>query len=145
MLAEAIATIIVGFAIWFLLPDCESCVLSIFHNPCLHALVPDTAKWLSEKERAFVQARLPPNAPRANEQNFDWREIVASLKDIRLWLFTLIWAFFTVGTSGVRFYQSTVIADLGFTLVYHLRTANRRFVPYQQLTTLIGALLQLNF
>ena len=38
-----------------------------------------------------------------------------SLKDIRLWLFTLIWALYTVGTSGVRFYQPTVIADLGFT------------------------------
>lgn len=42
-------------------------------------------------------------------------EIVSSLKDKRLWLFTMIWALFTVGTSGVRFYQPTVIADLGFT------------------------------
>ncbi|KAK9416442.1 putative Major facilitator superfamily (MFS) profile domain-containing protein [Seiridium unicorne] len=100
MLTEAILTLVVGVAIWFLLPD-----------------FPETAKWLSEKEKAFIQARLPPNAPRAREQHFDWREIVASLKDIRLWLFTLIWAFYTVGTSGVRFYQSTVIADLGFTSI----------------------------
>ncbi|KAI1855616.1 hypothetical protein JX266_000481 [Neoarthrinium moseri] len=100
MLAEAIATIVVGFAIWFLLPD-----------------FPETASWLSDREKAFIQARLPPNAPRAAEQNFNWGEIVQSLKDIRLWLFTLVWAFYTVGTSGVRFYQSTVIADLGFTSI----------------------------
>jgi hypothetical protein len=78
-------------------------------------IVPETASWLSEKEKAFIQARLPPNAPRAQEQHFKWKEIVESLKDTRLWLFTAIWATFTVGTSGVRFYQSTVIADLGFT------------------------------
>jgi len=77
--------------------------------------VPETAKWLTEKEKKFIQARLPSNAPRANEQNFKFREIVESLKDLRLWLFTLIWATFTVGTNGVTFYQSTVIADLGYT------------------------------
>jgi hypothetical protein len=44
-------------------------------------------------------------------------EIINALKDKRLWLFTLIWATFTVGTNGVTFYQATVIADLGFTYV----------------------------
>jgi len=67
------------------------------------------------QEKAFVQARLPPNAPRAEELNFDLREIVNALKDRRLWMFTLIWATQTVGTAGCRFYQSTVIANLGFT------------------------------
>lgn len=78
-------------------------------------LVPETAKWLTEREKQFIQARLPSNSPRSNEQNFDLREIIASLKDVRLWLFTMIWATFTVGTNGVTFYQSTVIADLGYT------------------------------
>lgn len=77
--------------------------------------VPPTAKWLTEKEKAFIQARLPPNAPRAEEMDFNFSEIISSLKDKRLWLFTLIWATFTIGTSGVRFYQPTVIANLGFT------------------------------
>lgn len=77
--------------------------------------VPQTASWLTDKEKAFIEARLPANAPRAAERDFKFSEIIESLKDKRLWLFTFIWAFFTVGTSGVRFYQSTVIADLGFT------------------------------
>lgn len=95
---EGVLTIIFGVTVWFLLPD-----------------FPATAKWLTEKEKAFIQARLPGNAPQASEANFRWREIVESLKDVRLWLFTLIWALYTVGTSGVRFYQPTVIANLGYT------------------------------
>ncbi|KAI1148294.1 major facilitator superfamily domain-containing protein [Nemania diffusa] len=106
-LVEAIGTILVGTAIWFLLPD-----------------FPETALWLTDKEKAFVQARLPENAPRAAEQNFNAGEIWTSLKDKRLWLFTLIWALFTVGTSGVRFYQPTVIANLGFTTIAQAQLLN---------------------
>ncbi|PNP57217.1 hypothetical protein THARTR1_02747 [Trichoderma harzianum] len=97
-LTEGALTVVFGIAVWFLLPD-----------------FPETASWLTDTEKAFIQARLPANAPRANEQNFKFSEIVDSLKDVRLWLFTLIWAIYTIGTNGVRFYQSTVIANLGFT------------------------------
>ncbi|KAL1960777.1 hypothetical protein VTO42DRAFT_6607 [Malbranchea cinnamomea] len=45
---------------------------------------------LRKKEKAFIQARLPHNAPREEELNFNWRDIVASVKDKRLWLFTLV-------------------------------------------------------
>ncbi|KAI3337883.1 major facilitator superfamily domain-containing protein [Ustulina deusta] len=86
--------------------------------------VPETASWLTDKEKAFIQARLPENAPRAAEQNFNVGEIWSSLKDKRLWLFTLIWALFTVGTSGVRFYQPTVIANLGFTTIAQAQLLN---------------------
>ncbi|KAI0014490.1 putative pantothenate transporter [Xylariaceae sp. FL0662B] len=106
-LVEAIATIIIGITIWFLLPD-----------------FPQTASWLTDREKAFIQARLPANAPRAAEQDFKLSEIISSLKDKRLWLFTFIWAFFTVGTSGVRFYQPTVIADLGFTTIAQAQLLN---------------------
>lgn len=94
------------------------------------AIVPETAKWLTEREKKFIQARLPSNAPRANEENFNFREVIQSLKDLRLWLFTLIWATFTVGTNGVTFYQSTVIANLGFTFVLCLFLALRTSSEY---------------
>ncbi|KAF0316121.1 pantothenate transporter [Colletotrichum asianum] len=106
-LVEGLITIVLGTAVYFLLPD-----------------FPPTAQWLSDKEKAFIQARLPANAPRAEEMNFNWSEIVDSLKDRRLWLFTAIWATFTVGTSGVRFYQPTVIANLGFTTIARAQLLN---------------------
>lgn len=70
---------------------------------------------MSEKEKVFVEARLPRNAPRNAEKDFSWHEFFATLKDKRLWLFLLCWAFFTIGTTGLAFYQPTVIANLGFT------------------------------
>ncbi|KAL3297450.1 putative pantothenate transporter [Colletotrichum asianum] len=106
-LVEGLITIVLGTAVYFLLPD-----------------FPPTAKWLSDKEKAFIQARLPANAPRAEEMNFNWSEIVDSLKDRQLWLFTAIWATFTVGTSGVRFYQPTVIANFGFTAIARAQLLN---------------------
>ncbi|KAJ5248583.1 hypothetical protein N7468_000034 [Penicillium chermesinum] len=64
---------------------------------------PETAKWLTDREK--------------KELNFNFREIIDSIRDIRLWLFTAIWATFTVGTEGVKFYQATVISNLGFTTI----------------------------
>lgn len=60
------------------------------------------------------------NAPRSAEKDFDWREFISTLKDRRLWLFLLCWAFYTVGTTGLSFYQPTVIANLGFTSVQYV-------------------------
>ncbi|QQK45714.1 Sucrose/H+ symporter, plant [Penicillium digitatum] len=106
-LSEGIATVLFSAVIWFLLPD-----------------FPETAKWLTEREKQFIQARLPSNAPRASEQHFQLREVIESLKDRRLWLFTAIWATFTVGTNGVTFYQSTVIANLGFSTIAQAQLLN---------------------
>ena len=78
-------------------------------------VVPSTVSWMTEEEKEFVQIRLPPNSPRSAEKDFDLREFITTLKDIRLWLFLLCWAFYTVGTTGLTFYQPTVIANLGFT------------------------------
>lgn len=79
--------------------------------------VPEQAKWLTPRERAFLQARLPENAPRSAEAHFNKSEIVAALKDIRLWLFTLIFATKTVGSSGLNFYLPTIVADLKLTSI----------------------------
>ncbi|KAJ5805859.1 uncharacterized protein N7503_003461 [Penicillium pulvis] len=98
ILTEGIVTVVLGLCTYFFLPD-----------------FPSSAKWLSEREKAFIQARLPKNAPRASEANFNMRELIATLKNLRIWLFLFCWAFFTIGTTGLTFYQPTVIANLGFT------------------------------
>ncbi|KAJ5870650.1 hypothetical protein N7455_005591 [Penicillium solitum] len=98
ILTEGIFTVLLGIFTYFFLPD-----------------FPSTASWLSEKEKAFTQARLPSNSPRAAESNFNLRELITTLKNKRIWLFLLCWAFFTIGTTGLTFYQPTVISNLGFT------------------------------
>ncbi|RAH67308.1 pantothenate transporter [Aspergillus aculeatinus CBS 121060] len=98
ILTEGIITIVLGVLTYVFLPD-----------------FPSTSSWLSETEQAFIQARLPRNSPRAQESNFNLRELINTLRNERIWLFLLCWAFFTVGTTGLTFYQPTVIANLGFT------------------------------
>jgi MFS family permease len=57
------------------------------------------------------------------------------MKDMKTWLFTFCWAFFTVGTTGLQFYLPTVIADLGFTSIARSQLLN---IPTAVLT--IGAI-----
>lgn len=115
-MSEGIFTVVLGFAVLFFLPDCMSLFrFSMVSCKLIFVLVPDTAKWLSENEKAFVTARLPINAPRSAESDFNLAEFIRTLKDYKLWLFLSCWAFYTIGTTGLQFYQPTVIANLGFT------------------------------
>ncbi len=142
-LIEGLLTIVVGLLVYFFLPDCKlqpGPDSALQANADTIATVPPTAKWLTDKEKAFIQARLPPNAPRAEEMNFNLSEITAALKDKRLWLFTLIWATFTIGTNGVTFYQPTVISNLGYTYVFsHL--SHPQFMSTNTLSTIAQAQL----
>ncbi|KAJ4210974.1 hypothetical protein NW759_013005 [Fusarium solani] len=90
ILTEGVFTIILGIIVYLVLPD-----------------FPNTARWMSQAEKDFIQARLPINAPRAAEKDFDWTEFWQTLKDPKLWLFLLCWAFYTIGTTGLQFYQPT--------------------------------------
>ncbi|WAO92177.1 Hypothetical protein NCS54_00967300 [Fusarium falciforme] len=107
ILTEGVFTIMLGIIVYLVLPD-----------------FPNTARWMSQAEKDFIQARLPINAPRAAEKDFDWTEFWQTLKDPKLWLFLLCWAFYTIGTTGLQFYQPTVIANLGFTTIAQAQLLN---------------------
>ncbi|OJJ00005.1 hypothetical protein ASPVEDRAFT_81589 [Aspergillus versicolor CBS 583.65] len=113
-IVEGAVTIVLAVVVLFCLPD-----------------FPATTKWLSPTERAFLQARLPVNSPRAAEKNFVFKEVVKTFRDRRLWLFTLSWACMTSGSSGVKFYQPTIIANMGFS---DIRTAQILNIPMSVLT-----------
>lgn len=115
ILTEGVFTILLGIFAYIFMPDCKNKESQTDQPLLILEPVPDTARWMSEEEKAFVQARLPINAPRAAEKDFDWKEFWHTLKDHKLWLFLLCWAFYTIGTTGLNFYQPTVIANLGFT------------------------------
>ncbi|KUJ09089.1 pantothenate transporter [Mollisia scopiformis] len=123
-LTEGIVTVVTGIVVFFALPD-----------------FPSGASWLSENEKAFIQARLPGNSPRSAEANFRFREILDVLKDKKIWLFTLCWAFFTIGTTGLTFYQPTVIANLGFTSIARSQLLNIPSAVVSVIVTIIFGLL----
>ncbi|RDW61479.1 pantothenate transporter-2 [Coleophoma crateriformis] len=106
-LVEGLLTIVTGEALFFLLPD-----------------FPSQAIWLTADEKAFIEARLPGNSLNPEKRISIWREIVEVMKDVKTWLFTFCWAFFTVGTTGLQFYLPTVIADLGFTTIARSQLLN---------------------
>ncbi|CAH0058411.1 unnamed protein product [Clonostachys solani] len=113
-LVEGIFTILFGISLWWIFPDCKQTHPVHEDHEGLHLdTVPEQAKWLTDKEKRFLQARLPANAPRSSESDFNMSEIWESLKDQRLWWFTLIWATKTIGGSGLSFYLPTIVADLG--------------------------------
>ncbi|CZR53706.1 related to putative tartrate transporter [Phialocephala subalpina] len=123
-LTEGIVTVVVGIVAFFAMPD-----------------FPSGARWLTENEKAFIQARLPGNSPRSAEAHFSIREILDVLKDRKIWLFTLCWAFFTIGTTGLTFYQPTVIANLGFTSIARSQLLNIPSAVVSVIVTIIFGLL----
>ncbi|KAL4921862.1 major facilitator superfamily domain-containing protein [Aspergillus aurantiobrunneus] len=112
-IVEGAVTIVLAVVVLFCIPD-----------------FPATTKWLSPTERAFLQARLPQNSPRATE-NFVFKEVIKTFCGLRLWLFTFSWACMTSGSSGVKFYQPTIIANMGFS---DIATAQILNIPMSVLT-----------
>jgi len=74
---------------------------------------PDTVEWLTEEERAFVLARLPPQAPRSTDSNFKLSEVVEALKYSTTWAFTGIKLFQSLGTYGLSFWLPSIIQEFG--------------------------------
>lgn len=119
---EGAITVALSIVVYFALPDCTYRIYNLLDLPffCLESsssdlsTVPGNTKWLSPVEKAFLQARLPQNAPRSSEKDFVGREIIATLRDKRLWLFTLSWALMTCGKNGIDFYRPTIISNMGF-------------------------------
>ncbi|KAI0436325.1 major facilitator superfamily domain-containing protein [Xylaria telfairii] len=107
VITEGVFTILLGIAVFLLLPD-----------------FPSSVSWLTDTEKVFVQDRLPLNSPRSSDEDFSFQEFIGTLKDLRLWLFLLCWIFYTVGTTGLTFYQPTVIANLGFTSIARAQLLN---------------------
>jgi hypothetical protein len=72
-------------------------------------------KWLSEAEKSSIHGRLPISSPKSSDKDFDWQDFKNTFEDYRLWLFLGVWGLHTVGTTGLTFYQPSIIAQLGFT------------------------------
>jgi hypothetical protein len=69
---EGILTIIVAFAAYFFIVN-----------------YPDTAKFLSNDERDFIQTRLKADSDATQNEGFSWVNVKAALVDPKCWLYGL--------------------------------------------------------
>jgi hypothetical protein len=68
--SQGIPAVLVGVIIWFYLPD-----------------YPETAKFLTEEERAFATKRMGPFAPKGTDKHFDLEDFKKTLKAWQFWTF----------------------------------------------------------
>ena len=74
---------------------------------------PETARFLTEDERAAIIADLPEQAPTMHAKTFDLEQVKAMLKAPTFIPFTMIWTTHGVGGWGISFVLPTVIYELG--------------------------------
>lgn len=48
---------------------------------------PSTAPFLTEPERAFIQARLKGDSDATNDEKFTWGNVASAMKDYKCWLY----------------------------------------------------------
>jgi MFS family permease len=90
-LLEALPAIVLGVFVFFYLPD-----------------GPKSAKWLSEKEKAFILSRLEA-APKPETADHNLRAIVTSG---RIWLLCLLYLLMNIGSYGFEMWSPTIIKAL---------------------------------
>ncbi len=99
-LIEGVATIAFGGLIYYVYPD--------------YPKSPRTAKWLTPREQEFMELRLTENAPRTQDGSFSAKEVVATVKDVRIWTFMLAQVCMNIGGFGLTWFLPTITTDLGF-------------------------------
>ncbi|GAA5920383.1 hypothetical protein JCM6882_004979, partial [Rhodosporidiobolus microsporus] len=88
-------------------------LLGVLVSAGLYFLLPNSC-FLMPDEREFVQARLPPNAARATDADFSWKEMRMAVTDPLTWLFTFLELSYNSGTYGLLYWLPTIIAGWGF-------------------------------
>ncbi|GAA5984372.1 hypothetical protein JCM10908_003319 [Rhodotorula pacifica] len=120
---EGVLTIVLGIAVFFILPDWPQVSLQPFRL-YLHISKavadeaperPQTSKWMSPLEQEYTIAHLHRDAPRKTAKTWKSAEIIAMLADPTFWLFSLFWACYAVGAWGISTVLPFVVKDLGIT------------------------------
>ncbi|KAK8845274.1 hypothetical protein IAR55_005987 [Kwoniella newhampshirensis] len=86
-----------------------------FNHPDWPDSPPSRRQFLTEQEGAFMVSRLPPNASKSTDSNFDWAAVKADLKTPLPWSFGLLMMLQGTGTTGLTFWLPTIIQGWGLT------------------------------
>lgn len=97
---------------------------------------PSTAPFLTEPERAFIQARLK-GTDANNSEEFAWSNVVAALKDYKCWLYGLGFHTMSLPLYTFSLFLPTIISELGYTAAQ----AQLLTVPPYAVATIITVLV----
>ncbi|KAL9604001.1 MAG: hypothetical protein Q9219_000763 [cf. Caloplaca sp. 3 TL-2023] len=76
---------------------------------------PATAKFLSEKERAFIHARLKADNDATQNEAFTWTNVSKAFKDHKVWLYGLGFHTLSLPLYTLSLFLPTIIKELGYT------------------------------
>ena len=76
---------------------------------------PSTAKFLTEKERACIQARLASNSDATHDEAFNWKNVSSAIKDPKVWLYGLGFHTMSLPLYTLSLFLPTIIKELGYT------------------------------
>ncbi len=76
---------------------------------------PSTAKFLSEKERAFIHARLEASSDATRDERFSWKNVSLALRDPKVWLYGLGFHTMSLPLYTLSLFLPTIIKELGYT------------------------------
>jgi len=97
---EGICSFVFGLISFFLLPRS-----------------PETARFLTEKERAYVISTLKHAGSVSEDDNkdsFSWTEVVRAAKSLHVWFLVIIFFFSGTIIFGLAFFEPTIVAGLGY-------------------------------
>ena len=76
---------------------------------------PSTAKFLSEKEREAIHARLVSNNDATRDEAFTWTNVSFAIRDPKVWLYGLGFHTMSLPLYTLSLFLPTIIKELGYT------------------------------
>lgn len=76
---------------------------------------PSTAKFLSEKERDSIHARLVSNNDATRNEAFTWTNVLFAIKDPKVWLYGFGFHTMSLPLYTLSLFLPTIIKELGYT------------------------------
>ncbi|KAK7720959.1 hypothetical protein SLS64_001252 [Diaporthe eres] len=76
---------------------------------------PDTAGFLTEKERAVIQARLSADSDSTHNEVFTWGNVTKALKDPKCWLYGFAFHTMSLPLYTYSLFLPSIIKSLGYT------------------------------
>ncbi|KAJ5142284.1 MOSC N-terminal beta barrel [Penicillium atrosanguineum] len=100
-LVEGLPVIVASVLAWFFVPDS-----------------PTTAKFLTEEEKEVARARGLQQAGDAERENkIQWKELAATLLDVKAWFTALMYFSCNVSFSSLPVFLPTILKEMGFTAI----------------------------